>query len=161
MAPSQLLARAPKVAHGDMEFMDPGPQVPVRTYGELEQKAPGRPIRLGTASLLTLAVALRDAGFRTTHLELTNSNFQSEPEGYEFVLEIALDLVRNESIERVLDFFRNQGRGYYVVAIEARAQKGGGRMTIRRDGWVTVHNSSLKQRIKRALQEQGRRTGIV
>ncbi|WP_368681068.1 hypothetical protein [Rhodococcus opacus] len=161
MASAQLLARGPLAAEGDLELVETDPRQPVNSLSSVEQTAPGRAIVLGTETLLRLAAALRELDFVVTSLELTDSRFRRDPAGFEDIEERALDLLRNDSIDDVLDFFRNVARGYYVVTIELRARNGGGRFTVRRNGWITIHNSSTTARVKFALHSLSKQVGIV
>lgn len=159
MVAAELLARKPLASGDSLQLLEPKPGTPVSSYGEFERSAPGTPVVLGTASLLTLASILRESDFVPTHLELTDSHFRIEPDGAAEVQEVALEKLRYESIDDVLDFFRNQGRGFYVTAVELRSRLGG-RVTIRRSGWITVHRESLLSVAKRALLASTKRAGI-
>lgn len=163
MAPVQLLARAPAPGHRGLEIVEPDPTLPVQAYGKFEASAPGRPLRLGTELLLRVAVEMRDLGYKTTHIQIVGSDFRSPDESPEFeeISTRALALVQYDSIDDVLSFFRNVAQGYFVTAIEVRSLSGEGRVTVRRTGWLTVHNSKSVGAVKITLQETSRRVGIV
>ncbi|OZD85588.1 hypothetical protein CH273_02180 [Rhodococcus sp. 05-339-2] len=118
---------------------------------------------MGTEQLLRIAVALREYNFRTTHLQLVNSNMLplSDPAQEQDVREEAIMLLLVSTAEDVLSYFRQRARGIHVVAIEMRVAKGGGRITLRRDGWITVHNTRNTPLVKSSLQETSELVGIV
>lgn len=159
----QLLARAPAAGESDLEILQPDPGVSVQAYETYEASAPGRPIRLGTETLLRIAVTMRDFGYSTTHIQVVGQDFRVSTVTTEMeqLADTALDLLRHDSLDGVLAFFVNLGRGLYVTEIELRSNRGDGRLTIRRNGWLTVHNSNRIEEVKLSFQETSRRVGIV
>lgn len=162
MSTAQLLARASASGNARLEFMEPDPQLPVSAYPGAEASAPGHPLRLGTQALLELALSLGEQGYRATHLQIVGSNFDenSPPDGVEDIEEHALDLLRAGNRRKLLDYFRGPARGFYVLAIEVRSRRGEGRVTFRRDGWVTVHNSASVGAVKGTLQRTSERAAL-
>ena len=162
MSTTQLLARAPGEGHTELEFVEPDPDM-VQSQPSIEANAPGRPIRLGTEMLLRFAIAFRDENYTITNLDIVGSDFRVDPpvDGRDEVRDEALELLRACSLEAISEFFRKAARGYFVVAVEVRSKSGGGRVTIRRNGWITVHNSKSVHSVMVSLRETSRRVGIV
>lgn len=161
MATAQLLARASTGAQGDLELVEADFGMSSQALSSMEKTAPGKPVILGTEVLLRLAVALRDRGYSASHLELTDSRFRTDPDGSDDIREVALDLLRYEPIEAVLEYFMGKARGFYVVNLELRSKQGSGRFNVRRSGWITIQNASTTQSVKLAIRSLSRQVGIV
>ncbi|WP_143547175.1 hypothetical protein [Rhodococcus sp. 05-2255-1e] len=163
MANTQILARVSPRESRQLIWAEPGPGLSSNSYADYEASAPGLPIRIGTEKLLRATVDLRSYGFSATALQLVSSKFLalSDLERDREVQEEAIQLLRSAPADKVVSFFRVEARDAHVVGVEMAIVGGQGRMTLRRNGWVTVHDDQSTSLVKSSLQETSRRVGIV
>ncbi|MEW1882177.1 hypothetical protein AB0O58_21055 [Rhodococcus sp. NPDC080181] len=163
MATKQILARAPEGGSRTLEWVEPGEGLSSNAFAEVEASARGLPLRLGTEMLLRFAAVLRGSGFSATDLELADGNLRvlTDPNVVDGVVEDALDLLHDGSAEDVVAYFRTDARYVHVIAVEMRLDSGGGRVTLRRNGWVTVHDNDSTPLVKSSLQTTSELVGLV
>lgn len=163
MANKQMLARAPLRGSRLLEWIEPDQGLSASSFADLEAAADGYPLRIGTEKLLRVASALRSFGFRAVELHLVNSKLLPlvDSERDVEVQDVALSLLRDSTADEVVSYFRNAARDAHVIGVVLGLDGGGGRMTLRRNGWVTVQDTAITSLVKDSLQQTIEDVGLV